>query len=99
MSHPIQDMFVDEDIDGHKYPRFVENKIVRLLLDQGQFDLNDLAVMEFSPDDREQFAQLIGYSLGGFSELSYVRDKTYKKALRAAHKLMAQIETNEEAKP
>jgi len=31
---------------------------------------------DFSQEDREQFAQLIGYSLSGFGELSYVSDET-----------------------
>lgn len=49
--------------------RFKENSIVRFLLDGGPFDLNMLARMPFSVEDREQFAQLIGYSLEGFGEL------------------------------
>lgn len=31
-------------------------------------------------EDREQFAQLIGYSLSGFADLSYVSNKTYNAA-------------------
>ena len=49
-------------------------------LDAGPFDLNKLASMPFDDEDREQFAQLIGYSLGGFSELDYVSDETYDRA-------------------
>lgn len=64
--------------------RFKENAIVRFLLDAGPFSMNTLAAMPFSNDDREQFAQLIGYSLWGFGELSYVSDKTYNRALRNA---------------
>jgi hypothetical protein len=60
--------------------RFKPNKIVQFLLDAGPFDLNKLACMNFDAEDREQLAQLIGYSLSGFSELSYVSDKTYKAA-------------------
>jgi hypothetical protein len=60
--------------------RFKANAIVRFLLDAGPFDLTKLDVIPFTQEDREQFAQLIGYSLGGFSELSYVSDKTYKRA-------------------
>ena len=52
--------------------RFKSNAIVRFLLDRGGFDLNDLAAMEFSDDDQEQFAQLIGYSVDGFCDLPYV---------------------------
>jgi hypothetical protein len=71
--HPLQPLVKDE----YGVVRFKPNKIVRYLLDNGGIDLNWLATIDFSREDREQFAQLIGYSLSGFSELSYVRDKTY----------------------
>ena len=57
--------------------RFVENKIVSYLLDKGGIDMNKLAIMDFPDDDRSQFAQLIGYSVSGWSTLSYVRDEEY----------------------
>lgn len=60
--------------------RFKPNEIVQYLLDNGPFDLNHLACQQFSQEDREQFAQLIGYSLSGFGELSYVRDDTLEAA-------------------
>lgn len=53
--------------------RFKENKIVRFILDAGPFDLNKIAVMPFSQNDREQFTQLIGYSVSGAGDLSYMR--------------------------
>lgn len=74
--HPIQPISKDEN----GTLRFKRNAIVKFLLDNGGFDLNKLAVMGFSREDREQFAQLIGYSLSGFSELSYVSDETYGTA-------------------
>lgn len=43
--------------------RFKANAIVRHLLDAGPFDMNQLAMMKFPREDREQFAELIGYSL------------------------------------
>jgi hypothetical protein len=54
--------------------RFRENRIVNMLLDSGPIDMNKIAVMSFSAEDRAQFAQLIGYSVSGFAELSYVTD-------------------------
>lgn len=72
MKHPIQPTETDE----HGVLRFKPNAIVRYLLDNGSIDLNDLAALDFSQDDREQFAQLIGYSISGYSELSYVSDDT-----------------------
>jgi len=71
--HPIQPLVQDE----YGTQRFQDNKIVRYLLDNGPFDLNDLAGLPFCREDREQFAQLIGYSLSGFGELSYVSRDTY----------------------
>jgi hypothetical protein len=79
-NHPIQPLEADE----HGTIRFKRNAIVEHLLDKGGIDLNQIACMEFSREDREQFAQLIGYSLSGFSELSYVRDETYNAAARMA---------------
>lgn len=60
--------------------RFRQNAIVRHLLDNGPFDLNDLAQLPFSDDDRAQFAQLIGYSVAGWSDLPYVSDEAYARA-------------------
>ena len=74
--NPIQPVILDKN--GVK--RFKENKIVVYLLDNGAIGLNDIAIKDFSQDDREQFAQLIGYSVGGFSELSYVSNETYNTA-------------------
>ena len=71
MKQPIQPL-----VDG----RFVPNKIVEYLLDKGGIDLNAIAVRDFSDEDRQQFAQLIGYSLGGYSDLSYVSDEAYDAA-------------------
>lgn len=83
MKHPMQK--ISQDDQGTF--RFVENPIVRYLLDAGPFDMNDLAIRfhgEENQEDAEQFAQLIGYSLGGFSELSYVSDEAYELAEEAA---------------
>jgi len=77
MDHPIQPIVTDE----HGTQRFKANAIVRHLLDAGKIGMNELASMPFDQNDREQFAQLIGYSLCGFSELSYVRDSTYEVAV------------------
>lgn len=76
MKHPIQPLAPDE----RGTVRFKPNAIVRWLLDDGPFDMNQIAMKRFSVEDQEQFAQLIGYSLSGFSELNYVRDETYGTA-------------------
>lgn len=72
MKNPLQPIYYD----GVGILRFKSNAIVRFLLDKGPYNMNDLARNEFSDDDREQFAQLIGYSVGGFLDLSYVSDET-----------------------
>lgn len=69
--HPIQSI---------RNGRFVQNEVVRWLLDNGGKDMNDIAVQGFPQEDLEQFAQLIGYSLNGFGDLSYVSDDTYSAA-------------------
>ena len=73
--------------------RFVENRIVSFLLDKGPFDLNDIAIMDFTNEEREQFAQLIGYSVSGFSSLNYVSDDTY-----SAIEVMQQGESEDKAR-
>jgi hypothetical protein len=78
VKHPIQPLAPDE----RGTVRFKPNVIVRWLLDEGPFDMNQIAMKRFPVEDQEQFAQLIGYSLSGFSELSYVRDETYGTAAK-----------------
>ena len=64
--------------------RFVMNRIVDKLLEVAPIDLNDIAMMDFTNQERMQFAQLIGYSVSGFGGLSYVDDETYEAAERKA---------------
>jgi len=78
------DQPVERDKEG--VLRFRENKIVRYLLDCGRFDMNDIAMMPFAREDRVQFAQLIGYSVSGFSELPYVDDADWDRAEAATEK-------------
>lgn len=54
--------------------RFKENRIVSDVLDNSYLDLNKIAMRDYTDEERMQFAQLIGYSLGGYSELGYVSD-------------------------
>lgn len=75
-SHPLQTIVQGDD----GLPRFQNNAIVEFLLKMSGHDLHSLACEDFSAADREQFAQLIGYSLRGFSELAFVRDETVSAA-------------------
>jgi hypothetical protein len=47
--------------------------------------------MDFSDEDRIQFAQLVGYSLSGFSELSYIDDATYEQAEQLKNNLFPHL--------
>ena len=89
--HPRQPIVTDE----HGVKRFKQNAIVRELLDRATaakiMDMNAIALMNFSDEDRQQFAQLIGYSVSGYSELSYVSEQDgcqcdIHKAMRAEYK-------------
>lgn len=84
MKNPIQPLHTTE----FGVLRFKENAIVRHLLDwaaERGMGLNEIACMDFSKDDRQQFAQLIGYSLSGYSDLmSYVDDDAYNAAAKMA---------------
>lgn len=70
-------------LDVHNIARFKSNKIVRFLQEWAAsrgMDLNTLAKMDFSDDDWTQFAQLIGYSVSGFGDLSYADPAIVEKA-------------------
>ncbi len=75
--HPIQPLSEDEN----GIIRFKSNKIVKFLLERGGFSMEDLACMEFSQEDLEQFFQLIGYDLSGYGELSFVSEESYGAAV------------------
>lgn len=63
--------------------RFKDNAIVRYLLEFArarQCGLNELVAMPFATEDWTQFVQLIGYSLEGVGELTYIDPRLYKHA-------------------
>lgn len=65
---PMQPVVIDAD----GVARFRRNGIVRLLLDIGPLDMNKIAMLPgISREEHAQFAQLIGYSVSGYGELSY----------------------------
>lgn len=86
MKNPIQPL--EKDAQG--VLRFKENILIRALLDHGRatgLGLNELALKFNKPehvDDWQQLAQLIGYSLSGYGELSYVNDDAYGAAATMA---------------
>lgn len=75
--HPIQPLVLDEQ----GVLRFKKNKIVEFLLDNGGIDLNQIGMGDFSREDREQFAQLIGYSYSGAGDLDYTSNEVLDTAI------------------
>lgn len=78
--HPIQPIVTDDK----GVLRFKENHIISDLLDFASnhgFGLNEIARRSYSREDRQQLAQLIGYSLSGYGSLhNYVDDDAYGAA-------------------
>lgn len=89
--HPMQPIGWDKT---GKVIRFKENKIVRMLLNAGPFDLNTLSGMNaqgmFDEGDYTQLMQLIGYSVSGYGELSTSPERIVRKADRIAGKIARQ---------
>lgn len=67
--------------------RWKANAICKWLVDKGLANLNELACQDFTAADRAQFAQLIGYSISGWGDLSYVRNTDANEAQAMAEKL------------
>jgi hypothetical protein len=81
--HPIQPLVTDKQ----GVLRFKANAIVRFLLDAGPYDLNKLALMPFSDEDRRQLAQLQSATASAsYGELSYVSNSAYMAADQKAAK-------------
>lgn len=73
------------ETDSEGVQRFRANKVVEHLLAAGGIGLNELCravSTEENSDDWAQFAQLIGYSVSGWSSLSYVSDEAYDRIQR-----------------
>lgn len=75
IQHPMQPIFTD----GNGVRRFKPNAIISHLFEVGVINLNKLAMLDFSNEDRQQFAQLLGYSVSGYSDLSYVDSYAYSR--------------------
>lgn len=70
-------------LDKKEVLRFRPNPLVRYLLDtHPTLNMSTLALLPNIPDeDRAQFAQLIGYSLSGWEDLSYVSDEAVARVI------------------
>jgi len=72
------------ELDKNGVARFRGNAVVRYLLDNGGIDLNRLALVEFPEEDRDQFHQLINYSVSGApisSDLSDAAQRAYEEGV------------------
>lgn len=99
MKHPMQPICLDESVGNESgVIRFQSNKIIRYLCDTGKIDLNALALIPFDDDDRMQLAQLLGYSISGFSDLDYASDEVVDEADRLAETISQSEGTSEETK-
>jgi hypothetical protein len=85
-THPMQPLIMDEQGIVH----FKPNALVRYLLHNGGIDMNHLARLGYDKEDYEQFAQLIGYSVGGFNDLSYVSDEVCSLANEKAKEIQSE---------
>jgi hypothetical protein len=86
IKHPAQPVVVAEG----GIHRFKANEIVKYLLMNGGIDMNDLAIKGFSDEDNEQFVQLIGYSVSGTSNMDYMTDEVFDKAMEQSMALDAE---------
>ena len=77
--------------DAHGTIRFLENPLVSYLLSHGSIDMNQLAIQAanrgWNAADQAQFAQLIGYSVSGWGDLSYVTAEQADAADKAAEEM------------
>ena len=67
--------------------RFKDNAVVRWLVDNKKISLNELVQQTFPVEDQEEFWQMLGYSVSGFGDLSWVRPETVVEADRRADTL------------
>lgn len=65
-------------IDNIGTQRFEENSVLRFLVDEKIINLNKLGIAyqegKFTQRDYAEFYMMIGYSVSGFSELSFFED-------------------------
>ncbi|MNQ60672.1 hypothetical protein D3C85_749590 [compost metagenome] len=102
--HPMQPVEMTED----HVVRFKRNQIIcdmQELCARSGLDLNEIAIRDYSKDDRSQLMQLIGYSVSGYGNLSCARAKHVMRAdqkadgLGVAHNSAPQIDEPQNVAP
>jgi hypothetical protein len=76
VEHPMQPVVLDK----LGTPRFKGNAIIERLFRERRIDLNQISMWDVPVEDAEQFWQLLGYSVSGYGELSFIRPETVAKA-------------------
>lgn len=79
MKFPMQPI----QLDARGVARFAKNRIVDDLLEFATtrgFGLNQIALGDYSDDEHMQLAQVIGYSVSGYGDLSYASEESVQKA-------------------
>ena len=66
--------------DQNNIVRFKANSVIQWLCGEGKLDLNQMAIKQFPIEDQQQIAQLLGYSVCGYCDLSYATDKSKDEA-------------------
>ncbi len=88
LPHPMQPI----GWDGDGVIRFKRNAIIDWLFETRKLDLNEVAILaargKFSAGDQMQLAQLLGYSVSGYGDLSYVSELSLDAADQAAQRLI-----------
>lgn len=98
LPHPMQPI----GWDGKDVIRFKKNAIVEYLIDMcthnGTADMNSIARMAghglFTDEDQMQFAQLIGYPVSGYGDLSYASAESVAAADAEAEELVKALGSN-----
>ncbi|BAO89009.1 hypothetical protein [Caballeronia cordobensis] len=89
-NHPLQQVYVDDTGE----PRFRANAIVQHLLTHGSIRWDQILRMDFSLADREQIAQMLGYSIERYNELHWISQESFEATLTAAAHAIANSRRN-----
>jgi hypothetical protein len=81
---PMQPIVVADD----GVVRFQANKVIEWIVDSGKVSLDDVAMLKVPVGDKEQFWQMLGYSVSGYGGLLFVRRKTRLKASSKAARVL-----------
>lgn len=81
--HPMQPIVMVGDV-----ARFKQNAIIAWLADSGKLNMNEIAIIPFAKEDRNQLAQLLGYSVSGYGDLHYADPKIVAKADAKVEKML-----------